>query len=192
MYCKHCGLPIAEVSKFCQHCGGRQDTIANEISEFNQKSETKVNMKIDGAIKATLSPSLPSFNGFKSFINKHKVYVICTSIWMLLNIILLSAGDDRNGFWPHIYSHRETIWEDKSEENTPYSISYHIVRVGHQGPTKIEVDWDLYYYGLTEFLVYAVLIPFISFFIYSAILKRNKNKSKKLYIIDPLTGLRRF
>ena len=22
MYCKHCGKPIADDSKFCQHCGG--------------------------------------------------------------------------------------------------------------------------------------------------------------------------
>ena len=24
MYCKHCGREIADDSKFCQHCGGKQ------------------------------------------------------------------------------------------------------------------------------------------------------------------------
>ena len=25
MYCKHCGKEIVDDSKFCQHCGGKQE-----------------------------------------------------------------------------------------------------------------------------------------------------------------------
>lgn len=192
MYCKHCGLQVAEDSKFCQHCGGRQDTTDKGKPEHTNTSETKVKMEVNGEIKATISPSLPKFNGFRTFINTHSVFVICASIWIILNFILLSAGDDRNGFWPHIYSHSETIWDHDTIEYNPFSESYYTGRVGHQGPKETKIDWDLKYYGLTEFLIYALLIPFVSFFIYSAILEKYKNKTRKPIRFNPSEGLRRF
>lgn len=33
MYCKHCGKVIADDSKFCQHCGGRIDTLILDSKE---------------------------------------------------------------------------------------------------------------------------------------------------------------
>lgn len=39
MYCKHCGKEIADDSKFCQHCGGKQDILSD--STKNVESDTK-------------------------------------------------------------------------------------------------------------------------------------------------------
>lgn len=44
MYCKHCGKEIADDAKFCQHCGGRQETVSvtDEVRQaFVLKDETK-------------------------------------------------------------------------------------------------------------------------------------------------------
>ena len=46
MYCKHCGKQIAHDSKFCQHCGGEQDSllpkepIADSIEDLESKQST--------------------------------------------------------------------------------------------------------------------------------------------------------
>ena len=35
MYCKHCGKVIADDSKFCQHCGGKQTVESERNTRWN-------------------------------------------------------------------------------------------------------------------------------------------------------------
>ena len=128
MYCKHCGKEIADDSKFCQHCGGKQeDSFAsptnNEVkSEEPKKQEKVIEIPI---IKTNLSANQKKWIG---------LYVA----WALLNFIFIfikGTYDDSNRyFFPFQASGRNT--------------------------------WDLEYYDFSEFLVYAILLPLIVFFIY--------------------------
>ena len=128
MYCKRCGKEIADDSKFCQHCGGKQeDSFAsptnNEVrSEEPKKQEKVIEIPI---IKTNLSANQKKWIG---------LYVA----WALLNFIFIfikGTYDDSNRyFFPFQASGRNT--------------------------------WDLEYYDFSEFLVYAILLPLIVFFIY--------------------------
>ena len=46
MYCKHCGKKIADDSKYCNFCGGKQDNPFNDTS-VQQSSSTTLNTKED-------------------------------------------------------------------------------------------------------------------------------------------------
>lgn len=159
MFCKHCGKEIAEDSNFCKYCGGKQDSKDHEDYLQSQVSGNNVKMDIDGNIKATISPSLPTFSRFKNFIKSHSVLVIIITMWFIINVIFLTAGNNGDGFWPI----------DKGLYGT-------------------EIDWNLYNYGLPEFITYIILIPFTLFIIYRAILQY-KNKPIKF---NPSDGLRRY
>ena len=130
MYCKHCGKEIADDSKFCQHCGGKQeDSFAsptnNEVKSEEPKKQEKV-IEIP-TIKTNLSDNQKKWIG---------LYVA----WALLNFIFIFVKgnyDDSNRYcFPF-----QAAWSD---DNT----------------------WDLEYYDFSEFLVYAILLPLIVFFIY--------------------------
>lgn len=46
MYCKHCGKMIADDSKFCQHCGGKQDTHDSVLADSGDNNTTnKIEME---------------------------------------------------------------------------------------------------------------------------------------------------
>lgn len=80
MYCKHCGKKIAEDSKFCQHCGGRQEetTTDKQQAEINsEKSKEKI-VEIP-TIKTNLS-------------DKTKGWIAGYSLWSVLNAYWLFAG----------------------------------------------------------------------------------------------------
>ena len=128
MYCKHCGKEIADDSKFCQHCGGKQeDSFAsptnNEVkSEEPKKQEKVIEIPI---IKTNLSDNQKKWIG---------IYVA----WALLNFIFIFIKGTYDG------SNRYFFPFQASGRNT----------------------WDLEYYDFSEFLVYAILLPLIVFFIY--------------------------
>ena len=128
MYCKHCGKEIADDSKFCQHCGGKQeDSFAsptnNEVrSEEPKKQEKVIEIPI---IKTNLSDNQKKWIG---------LYVA----WALLNFIFIFIKGTYDG------SNRYFFPFQASGRNT----------------------WDLEYYDFSEFLVYAILLPLIVFFIY--------------------------
>ena len=64
MYCKHCGKEIADDSKFCQHCGGKQ-----------LESEVRGNEAPFGKIVSKL------------FSNINKKYLYAYIIWVVINTI---------------------------------------------------------------------------------------------------------
>lgn len=128
MYCKHCGKEIADDSKFCQHCGGKQeDSFAsptnNEVKSEEPKKQEKV-IEIP-TIKTNLSDNQKKWIG---------IYVA----WALLNFIFIFIKGTYDG------SNRYFFPFQASGGNT----------------------WDLEYYDFSEFLVYAILLPLIVFFIY--------------------------
>ena len=128
MYCKHCGKEIADDSKFCQHCGGKQeDSFAsptnNEVKSEEPKKQEKV-IEIP-TIKTNLSDNQKKWIG---------IYVA----WALLNFIFIFIKGTYDG------SNRYFLPFQASGRNT----------------------WDLEYYDFSEFLVYAILLPLIVFFIY--------------------------
>ena len=128
MYCKHCGKEIADDSKFCQHCGGKQeDSFAsptnNEVKSEEPKKQEKV-IEIP-TIKTNLSDNQKKWIG---------LYVA----WALLNFIFIFIKGTYDG------SNRYFFPFQASGGNT----------------------WDLEYYDFSEFLVYAILLPLIVFFIY--------------------------
>ena len=43
MYCKHCGKEIADDAKFCQHCGGHQETVSTVDSQNIESATSKNN-----------------------------------------------------------------------------------------------------------------------------------------------------
>lgn len=92
MYCKHCGKEIADDSKFCQYCGGKQDAI---IFSAKENTDQKDN---GGSINVSLNKSLT-----KLFSNRNKKYMYLYIIWIIINSILLCLGDDdysTNKFYP--------------------------------------------------------------------------------------------
>ena len=130
MYCKRCGKEIADDSKFCQHCGGKQeDSFAsptnNEVRSEEPKKQEKV-IKIP-TIKTNLSDNQKKWIG---------LYVA----WALLNFIFIFI----KGYYP-----------DPNRYFFPF-----------QASSSYNNTWDLKYYDFSEFLVYAILLPLIVFFIY--------------------------
>ena len=128
MYCKHCGKEIADDSKFCQHCGGKQeDSFASQTNNEVRSEEPKKQEKVIEipTIKTNLSDNQKKWIG---------LYVA----WALLNFIFIFIKGTYDG------SNRYFFPFQASGRNT----------------------WDLEYYDFSEFLVYAILLPLIVFFIY--------------------------
>ena len=127
MYCKHCGKEIADDSKFCQHCGGKQEDgfpspANNAVKSEEPKKQEKV-IEIP-TIKTNLSDNQKKWIGF---------YVA----WALLNFIFIFIKGN---------------YDNASRYFFPFQATWS--------------KWDLNYYDFSEFLVYAILLPLIVFFIY--------------------------
>ena len=130
MYCKHCGKEITDDSKFCQHCGGKQeDSFASPANNAVKSEEPKKQEKVIEipTIKTNLSDNQKKWIGF---------YVA----WALLNFIFIFIKGNYDNTSRYFFPFQAT-W---SNGNT----------------------WDLKYYDFSEFLVYAILLPLIVFFIY--------------------------
>lgn len=137
MYCKYCRKEIADDSKFCQHCGGKQeDSFASPANNAVKSEEPKKQEKVIKmpTIKTNLSDNQKKWIGF---------YVA----WALLNFIFIFIKGDYDYSSSYFFPF-QSFWSDDK--------------------------WDLRYYDFSEFLVYAILLPLIVFFIY-----KYKDKSRK-------------
>lgn len=86
MYCKHCGKQIADDSKFCQYCGGKQEeltssTPSKEIFTGMSKEEKKKE-------KVVVIPTIKT-----NFSDKTKTWIAVYCLWTVLNAYWLFAGD---------------------------------------------------------------------------------------------------
>lgn len=83
MYCKHCGKEIADDSKFCQHCGGNQETVNSTSKVDSEKSaETKKESKVI---------EIPTIK--TNFSEKTKWIILAYSTWFIFHLYWLLAGD---------------------------------------------------------------------------------------------------
>lgn len=189
MFCKYCGKSIADDSTFCQFCGGKQDTNIESHSD-----EKTVKVELGGKVNASLSPELPKFTGLKNFVKKNLPFVLAYGVWFIVNLLLLINGDDRKGFWPHTYTHRERGAEHTHLEYIPWTGQTVEAKSWDLGPEETKISWDIDTYGISEFLIYVVLIPlliYIGFRVFSYF-KEENNKAKKPIRFDHSEGLRRF
>lgn len=187
MYCKHCGKQITDDSTFCQYCGGKQ----NNIDSFHKET---LKVEVGGEVKASLTPELPKLTGLKSFCRKNFALILTYGVWVIINVLLLVNGSDREGFWPHTYIHRERGAEHTHLEYIPWTGQTVEAKSWDLGPEETKISWDVDTYGLSEFLIYVVLIPlliYIGFKIFRYY-KEQGSKPKKPIKFDPSEGLRRF
>lgn len=156
MFCKICGKAIEDNSKFCKYCGANLiDEIEGNQTPNQKPKEATVSVKLTGEVNQSVSSNL--MTRLLNIVQKHAIIASLYIVWFVINLILLAAGENENGFWPHIY----------------------------EGYEHTKISWDIDRYGLSEFLVYAVLIPFITFVSYKFLEKQynvknpdtpNKNK----------------
>lgn len=83
MFCKHCGKEIADDSKYCQHCGGSQET---EKPTPKVDSETKTETRKES--KVIEIPTIKT-----NFSDKTKWLIFGYGIWFVLNLFWLLAGN---------------------------------------------------------------------------------------------------
>lgn len=143
MYCKKCGKEIADDSVFCKHCGANQTTIVTRPS--NQPIKVDVNANVEATVSKSYDRNIKNLsNVFKSMSGCVKTSLTVYFFWLVAHVLLLINGHDRDHFFPylrklsHIYDRR-------------------IVDDGY------ELDWDIGYYGATEFITYVIVIPCIIF-----------------------------
>ncbi len=194
MYCKYCGKSIADDSTFCQFCGGKQDT--NTESNSDKKS---LKVELSGNVNASLIPELPQFTGLKKICNKNIAFVLAYGVWFIINLILLINGDDRKGFWPHTYTHHELGAEHTHLEYIPWTGHTIEAKYWDVGPEETKISWDIDTYGISEFLIYVVLIPLLIYIVFRVFkyfkekyLKEKNNKPKKPIKFNYSEGLRRY
>lgn len=173
MYCKHCGKQIDNDSVYCRFCGLAQSETVN-YSEI--KHRNSIHSELGGEIRIKIGPNLSKFKEIRTFITKHAVFFVISGIWFLINCVLLACGENRDGFWPHTYMHRERVAEHTRLEYIPWTGETVDAKYWDLGPEQTKINWDLDYYGLSEFIIYAILVPFIIFLIYNYISKQLQNK----------------
>jgi hypothetical protein len=115
MYCKHCGKEIADDSKFCQHCGGKQDVLSDSTKyaeSDNKKLSAKGNVIEIPSIKINFS-------------DKTKWLLFGYGIWIVLNLYCLYSGDKSDDAASYFQPFADVPWEEYSY----YDISEFIVYV---------------------------------------------------------------
>ena len=80
MYCKHCGKQIADDSKFCQYCGGKQEETTTNSKENNNQEKSKEEKIVE----------IPTIK--TNFSDKTKGWIAGYSLWVVLNAYWLFAG----------------------------------------------------------------------------------------------------
>ena len=80
MYCKHCGKQIADDSKFCQYCGGKQEETTTNSKENSNQEKSK-------GEKIVEIPTIKT-----NFSDKTKGWIVGYSLWVVLNAYWLFAG----------------------------------------------------------------------------------------------------
>ena len=115
MYCKHCGKEIADDSKFCQFCGGKQDILSD--STKNAESDTK---KESTRGKVIEIPTIKT-----NFSDKTKWILFGYGIWFVFNLYWLFAGDKSEYAASYFQPFADVPWEKESY----YDITEFIVYV---------------------------------------------------------------
>ena len=160
MYCKHCGKQIDDDSVYCRFCGLPQTEMDNSTSPNHS---TPIHTELGGEIRIKLGPNSSMLKKINTFITKHSAFCV-----------LPASGGDRDGFWPHTYSHRERVAEHTRLEYIPWTGETVDAKYWDLGPEQIKINWSIDYYGFSEFLIYAILVPFIIFLIYNFLSQRVK------------------
>ena len=179
MYCKHCGKQITDDSTFCQYCGGKQ----NNIDSFTRET---LKVELGGEVKASLTPELPKLTGLKNFYRNNLALILTYGVWIIINVLLLVNGGDGEGFWPHIYSYYS--YGAGGAELTCFGYTLWTAQ------TVGAISWDVDTYGLSEFLIYVVLIPLLIYIGFKVFryYKEQESKPKKPIKFDHSEGLRKF
>lgn len=138
MYCKNCGKEIDSDSKFCQYCGTNQDKTNPNDSEKSTQDVKKV----------IVIPNIKT-----NWSNDTKWSIIKYSIWFILNLYWLFAGDKEY---------------DANEYFMPFSNEF-----------RDFADFCAYY-DFTEFIAYTIGIPLIILGIKIWRKKRNNNDIQNL------------
>ena len=148
MFCKHCGKEIADDSKFCQHCGGKQDTsITLEATNNTESERGEVVNKVE--LKHTFEKRHTAL-----FSKKSQKYWLIYAIWVFINIIIWNMGssyvehdffDERNGKpSAYLYPLRHCIY---------YDFNY--------SKNKTYKSFDPSTYDITEFILYVLILPLV-------------------------------
>ncbi|MCM1504255.1 MAG: zinc ribbon domain-containing protein [Muribaculum sp.] len=213
MFCKYCGEKISDDSRFCQHCGGKIDIIdcsgntsaepvkiklafLFEVGRFDLKRQIKYLQKICSEYKSLISAKLGQLY------SKHKVIAVAYCIWSLVNIMMLIIGGSEKGFWPnnrtYVYT---TVATTPYNKPTQYSrppqfrndFAEGIARAMRDGYRPVTVteetklDWDLCYYGWTEFFVY-MFAPLILIYLVLRLKRMYRIKKHLRELNDALVG----
>lgn len=147
MYCKDCGNIIDDDSKFCRFCGATQLVSSSE----NHQTQKLKQVEVYGNISANVAPTFPNLT---NFVAAHKKLVISYALWFLIQIVFLLAGNDGDGFWPRV-----------SQVGGYYTGPIFGYGSRHYVEKSIEWDWSLYSYGLSEFVIYAFIVPLLLYII---------------------------
>lgn len=156
MFCKICGKAIEDNSYFCKYCGANLIDEMEGIKTPNERpKEAPITVKLTGEVNQSVSSNL--MTRLLNVVQNHALIASLYIVWFVINLILLAAGENENGFWPRLYENHE----------------------------HTEISWDIDKYGLPEFLVYAILVPFIAILSYKFFEKQyniknpgNPNKNK--------------
>lgn len=115
MYCKHCGKQIADDSRFCQHCGGKQDILLD--STKNEESDSKKE-SVNGRVI-----EIPTIK--TNFSDKTKWILFGYGIWFVFNLYWLFAGDKSGEAASYFQPFADVPWK----EDSYYDITEFIVYV---------------------------------------------------------------
>lgn len=124
MYCKKCGKEIPDNAIFCTYCGTEQQ---NNKQQFTSIIHTII-----------------------SWIKRHKIVTYFFSIWICLNIFLLTIAPPSYNVWGEEVSVRKFF---------PFCSHYY-----YGG--GIEIEAYLEDYDFSEFFFYVVFLPLIILGIY--------------------------
>ena len=168
MYCKHCGKEIADDSKFCQHCGGKQDGFVSVETVSNTESEKKeVTSKVE--FKHTFEKK-----EFSIFSSKYHKYWIIYVIWVFVNIIIWNMGD---GYVKHDF------FDDRDGKPSAY-----LYPLSHCTYCDVNGDWHKTYesfdtstYDITEFILYVIILPLLIIAYFKYLHESIKAKLKRQY-----------
>lgn len=132
------------------------------------KKEESIKIDVNAKVNANIAPSV-NIGWYKKLSVGQKNLLLIYVIWFVVHILFLVSGEGADHFFPRIY---------KASGMLDYA---HLRQHGWAPvpPKQWTIEWDLDYYGFPEFIVYAVLIPIIIYFIYTLFKKNKKAMSER-------------
>ena len=145
MYCKNCGEQIPDDSKFCKYCG-------YSLKEDNSNKEP-IRVQVEANVSSTQKKEKFRLS------SAVKGWLLVYAIWFVIHVLLLISGGAQSPFFPNIYKspdYDELFYKNLNE----YGFAI-VPRTNHWN-----IDWNISYYGLKEFIVYVFLFPLIIYACY--------------------------